>query len=169
MSASFEVTISAEPLAIFAAGLAKAPELTIEAMTAAVYEAELYVQREATEAAPIGATHLLRPSILAAVPEVDGDRVIGVVGSPLQYAAPVELGTRPHRPPIQPLIDWVRGKLHVTDQAQARGMAFAIAKKIERRGTPPQPYLVPAAREAAVQEIFARHAADLTARLETLQ
>jgi hypothetical protein len=33
--------------------------------------------------------------------------VIGVVGSPLAYALPVEIGTRPHFPPVAAILDWV--------------------------------------------------------------
>jgi len=61
--------------------------------------------------------------------------VIGVVGSPMNYAIAVELGTKPHFPPIEPLIDWVKAKLGITSEKAARGAAFAIAKKISMFGT----------------------------------
>ena len=63
--------------------------------------------------------------------------VIGVspnVGADV-YAAPVETGTRPHMPPASALLAWVQKKFGVEDEKQALGIAFAIAKKMSKRGT----------------------------------
>ena len=38
-------------------------------------------------------------------------------------------------PPIDPIIDWLKRKGIVTDQKEARGTAFAIAKSISKKGT----------------------------------
>lgn len=62
---------------------------------------------------------------------------LGVVGSPSPVAAFVELGTRPHRPPIEPLVQWVADVLGETGPA-GRQVAFKIRSKISKRGTEPR-------------------------------
>lgn len=48
----------------------------------------------------------------------------------------VELGRRPgKRPPLQPIIDWVKIR-RIAKGGAARRVAMAIARKIGRRGTP---------------------------------
>lgn len=68
--------------------------------------ATLIVQRDAKINAPVD-TGRLRASI---TPEVRtrGKTVRGVVGSNVQYAPFVELGTRPHWPPPGALATWAR-------------------------------------------------------------
>lgn len=53
------------------------------------------------------------------------------------YAAAVEYGTRPHRPPIEPLAEWAMRKGIASTESEARGIAFAIASKIAKEGTKP--------------------------------
>lgn len=114
----------------------QAPELVIEEYEAATWEAELLLERETKELTPTGATGLLRESI-AAEPPVVGNTLLGVVGTSLAHAVPVELGTRPHFPPIEPIMDWVRSKLDIKDDGNATVYytALAIARKIAARGT----------------------------------
>ena len=38
-------------------------------------------------------------------------------------------------PPIEPILDWVRGKLGISDEKEARSVAFVIARKISQSGT----------------------------------
>lgn len=128
------VHIEFEGLAELQAAWAKAPDLVAEELTAAIWEASLYLQREVQEGTPVGATSLLRNSIIAQAPERDGERITGEVTTGLSYAAPVEIGTRPHFPPIAPLQDWAVAKLGVSAE-ESRGVAFAIARKIAREGT----------------------------------
>lgn len=77
-----------------------------------------------------------------------GDRLYAMVtvAPPADlYAAPVETGTRPHWPPMEPIMRWVRKKLLDTMTARFAGSkggeqeiksrAFLIARKIARRGT----------------------------------
>lgn len=60
------------------------------------------------------------------------------IGSNLDYAEPVEMGTRPHYPPLGALEGW----------AKRHGMnARALQHSIGMRGTKAQPYLGPAADE----------------------
>ena len=52
-----------------------------------------------------------------------------------KYAAPVETGARPHMPPPDALLLWVQKKFDIDDEKQAKSVAFAVAKSIEKRGT----------------------------------
>ncbi len=115
----------------------RAPEICRQELTAAMLEAELLMQREVKELTPVGVGGGggLRGSVTALSPQAIGDSVIGVVGSPLNYAEPVEVGTRPHWAPIEPLEDWVRHKLDVSED-EVPGVARAIQRKIAARGTP---------------------------------
>jgi hypothetical protein len=86
---------------------------------------------------------------LAASSHVEGEwmrqTVQTIVDAP--YAACVELGTRPHYPPIAPLIDWVHrhigsySDVSTGNSGDADRVAYAIAKgiqkKIGERGTEP--------------------------------
>jgi hypothetical protein len=53
------------------------------------------------------------------------------------YAAVIEHGRRPggRMPPVKALVPWVRRKLGVGD-AEAQSVAFLVARKIARDGTP---------------------------------
>lgn len=114
----------------------RAAPVTREEFEAAMHEAVLLLEREIKEATPVGATALLRGSWASEVQSGESAlEVIGLVSSPLNYAAPVEFGTRPHFPPIEPLVDWVRAKLDIQDEKDARRVARAIQITIGRRGT----------------------------------
>jgi len=58
----------------------------------------------------------------------------------MPYSIYVEYGTRPHRPPVRPLIEWAMIKLKMNEK-DAKKTAWAIAKKIEKYGTVPRPFL----------------------------
>jgi HK97 gp10 family phage protein len=108
-------------------------DLRGEAYLRGMREATLLVTRSAKEFAPVD-TGRLRASI---TPEVrrNGDSVTGVVGTNVKYAAAVELGSRPHRPPIGPLKVWARRK---------GANAYAVAKAIAKQGTKPHRFMQPA-------------------------
>jgi hypothetical protein len=116
---------------------AQAPEMVTQELTAVTWEASLLLERETKEETPvgIGGAAGLKGSISAREPHVQALNVIGEVGTPLQYAIPVELGSRPHFPPVQPLADWAHIKLGVPEE-EAERVGLAIARKIARRGTP---------------------------------
>lgn len=130
-----QIAIDFERLRVLRTQMEGAPQLVREELTRAVTEADLLIAREVAEAAPSGAGGAagLKGSITH-VERVVGLGVEGFVFSPLNYARPVELGTRPHFPPVDALIDWVKVKFGV-DGVQARGIAFAVARKISVRGT----------------------------------
>lgn len=113
-----------------------APEIVMEEQERATWEAGLLLERETRERTPVGIAGGggLKGSIAAREPRRLGEAVIGEVGTALNYAVPVELGSRPHFPPVQPLADWAVAKLGV-DPGEARSVGFLIARKISRKGT----------------------------------
>ena len=113
---------------------------------AALAEVALLLEAETKRATPVGATGTLRGSIASEVRDGPGLRDLqAVVGTPAKYGDVVERGRRPGRmPPPDQLELWVRRKLRVTGprggkraptQAEAKGIAWLIARKIARRGT----------------------------------
>lgn len=82
----------------------------------------------------VGATRLLRGSVFFE-PRRGAEEMTGVVGTPSAYALPVEDGARPHMPPVEPLVLWVRRKFGITDDDQAVSVAWAVARTIKKRGT----------------------------------
>jgi len=62
-----------------------------------------------------------------------------VVDAP--HAPFIEYGTRPHRPPLQPLIDWVMRRGWASSEKEAHPIALGIARKIERSGTSPRHFM----------------------------
>lgn len=94
--------------------------------------ATLTVQRAARKNAPVD-TGRLRASITAEVRNSPTTGAVqGVVGSVVEYAAAVELGSRPHWVPVSALQVWARR--HGVN-------AYALAKAIAKRGTRPREYL----------------------------
>lgn len=117
-------------------GLELAPQLVDAYLLPAVFEATFLAQREIVERTPkgIGAGGGLAGSIQAREPEIGVDSIVGVVGTPLSYAEPVEVGSRPHMPPLQPLMDWVKAKLGKKPE-EIEPIAQAIRWKIYHHGT----------------------------------
>lgn len=67
-----------------------------------------------------------------------------IVFSNLLYAPFVEYGTKPHRPPIEPIMKWVRLKLGKSGR-DLESTSWAVWHKIATKGTPEKRY----ARDAA--------------------
>jgi HK97 gp10 family phage protein len=107
-----------------------ARDLTGKPMMNAMRQATLIVQRDAKKFAPVD-TGRLRASITPDV-RVMTNTVEGVVGSNVKYAPYMELGTRPHWPPISALEVWARR--HGIE-------AFLVARAIAQRGTRPRRFL----------------------------
>jgi HK97 gp10 family phage protein len=122
----------------------------------------------AKKGAPVGVSGELRASITDEVRNVGAHDVEGIVGSPLPYAIYVEMGTRPHYPPIAPLILWVERKMRVEDD-KVYGVARAIQRKIGRVGTKPQEFFKKAFEQAEPKiYIYFEKALDrITQRLAT--
>lgn len=47
-------------------------------------------------------------------------------------------------PPVDPIAGWVKRKLGINDESEARKIAWAIAVNIKNNGHLPRPFLVPA-------------------------
>lgn len=133
------VTVDISQFAALAQLWQKAPELTRREMTSTMTDVDVLIQGELMRELPAGAGGAagLRGSVFREEHAL-ADNVIGLVATDKPYAGYVELGTKPHMPPIQPLVDWVRAKLG-EDEESARGVAFAIARKIKAHGTKANP------------------------------
>lgn len=104
--------------------------LTGPPMVRAMRDAALLVQRDAKLGAPVDRGKL-RASITPAI-ESHKDEVVGVVGSNVEYAPYMELGTKPHWPPPGALAVWARR--HGIPE-------FLVARSIARKGTKARRYL----------------------------
>lgn len=96
-------------------------------------EATLLVQYETANRTPVN-TGMLRKSIGSTVIGTTLD-MKGIVGTPLQYALPVEEGAAPHFPPTGPIELWVKRKVGQGFPAkEIASVAFLIARKINITG-----------------------------------
>ena len=60
-------------------------------------------------------------------------------GNTAPYADMVEKGSRPFKPPFQPILEWSARQMKTTpDDPKARRMAWRVVKKIEREGIDPK-------------------------------
>jgi len=123
-------------------------------MLLAIRTATLLVQRDAKINAPVN-TGRLRASIVPSVMS-HGDVIEGIVGSNVTYAPYVEFGTKPHWPPLAPIMRWVhlkklagtysiKTKRRTGGATRQRSEDYIVAKWIQKaiaeRGTKPQEYL----------------------------
>lgn len=95
---------------------------------------------------PVGASRRLRNSTIFQVLQPSGDEQVLEVrqgarsGTGFFYGRVVRHGRRAGTfPPISALEPWVMAKLGIP-AARARAVAFLVARKIYRRGIPPNPY-----------------------------
>ena len=131
--------------------LANAQDLTLEECVGAAQK--ILVENKTNNTGALG------QSIQVNHPVIEGGDIIngsfGPQGPNSGYAGCVENGTKPHFLPkkvIQgTLADWVRlrgltGSRHKGkgNEAEAESIAWAIANAISKRGTRPQPFLIPA-------------------------
>lgn len=114
------------------AAWSRAPDIVRQELLGAMQESDALLEREVKDLTPT-ATGLSRNSIFSQEQTFDAG-VLGVVGTAQLHVAYVELGTRPHFPPLQPLQDWVHVKLGLPEK-EARGVAYRIARSIAARGT----------------------------------
>lgn len=125
-------------LSKYAKYLKQAPRIVHEEVSRSMSEALMLLERETKENTPVGAHGLLRGSIFSVTHlRGQGVEISGEVGSPLNYAVPVELGTKPHpisREGQAALRDWVEKKLGV-DSSRSESVAFLVARKIAKHGT----------------------------------
>lgn len=145
-------------------GFAAAPDMTRRELLAAATEATLLVEREVKERIP-KVTGMTAASV-ASDAWITPVGVIGLVGTSQPSALFVEEGTKPHMPPVDALVPWVRAVLGV-EPARARSVAFLVARKIARKGTEPQrPFAhAAAATDGQVLRMFENAAGRVAAQL----
>lgn len=97
----------------------------------AMHNATLVVTADAKRMAPVDVGRL-KNSITPEVRMAGDNTVIGVVGTVVKYAAAMELGARPHFPPISALQVWA---------TRHGANAFLVARAISRNGLKPRRYL----------------------------
>lgn len=131
-SLSSAIHIDASGLAALQRGFERAPEFTRERLLTAMTEATLYLEREVKDAFP-AVSGLTRASITADAFSTPAG-VLGVVGSASPAVAAVELGTKPHMPPVAAILLWVQDKFGLSGE-EAESMAWGVARKIRARGT----------------------------------
>ncbi|MBI2397734.1 MAG: hypothetical protein HYV17_08040 [Xanthomonadales bacterium] len=130
-----QIRVDTSALDVLANAWKSAPEIVREEMLVAVMEADSLLLREVQDRTPVGVGGGggLKGSIFGSE-EVLADNVLGVVSTAMPYAVPVELGTKPHFPPVAALRDWVEAKLGV-DPSESESVAFLVARKIAQKGT----------------------------------
>lgn len=86
------------------------------------------------------------------------------------YAGVMEFGRRPgaRRPPLLPILFWVKTKLRISDEKQAKSVAFLIARKIGIKGIPGH-FMFQRALEVLITEVKGIFEKTIGARLEHLR
>jgi len=97
-------------------------------------EALLLIERLVKQKAPYGAGPIHLRDTIHGTSRVYASKVVGTIGTPLAYGDPVELGTKPHFPPLAPIQHWVERKLRI-EAPESKSVAFAVARKIAIEGT----------------------------------
>ena len=114
---------------------AKAPQMVMGELSRTLAGASAMLQNKIVTQLPRGATSALAQSVSTIGPITSASTAETLIGSSLIYAAPVELGTKPHFPPIAPLEDWVQAVLGIEDEMEINKVATLIAIKISKKGT----------------------------------
>lgn len=106
---------------------AEAVGVVDEALNKSLTGAAAFLAGQIKLAAPVGVTSALRGSILWSVSSLAGE---ARVFTPLEYALPIERGRKAAWPPLDPILLWVKRKLGISDEKQARNVAFLICRKL---------------------------------------
>lgn len=142
------------------------PTITRQEMLVAMTDADLLLKGELMQALPAGAGGAagLRGSVFTEEFPL-ADNVIGLVATNVTYAPHVEFGTKPHMPPLQPIMDWLAAKVGSSGK-ELRDHAERIAWSIYAHGTKANPVWATTFNrltgeirrkiEASVQRIIAR-------------
>lgn len=164
--AALDMSIDATALDALARAWLAAPDKARAALVGAVTEGGLLLEREWKDRAPKGATGAYEASISARPVEISGEQVIGEVGSSQAHVLFVELGTKPHMPPVAPLVDWAKSKFGLSDK-EAKRVGYAVALKIKAHGTEGQHIAADTFEDNLGQlgSIFERWIADLARQM----
>ena len=131
------MSLSAPALETMHRALRDAPRMAERELLVAATEATQLVEREVKENIPRGATGLTAQSVTSDAFSTPAG-VLGVVGSAMPSALWLEVGTKPHMPPVEALVPWVKAVLGIADAKEAKSVAFLVARKIKARGTAAQ-------------------------------
>ena len=149
------------------------PERLLPAIRAALAESVALLEKEVRQRTPqgVGGTQSgLRGSIFGEIQESPFS-VRALVSSSLPYAVVVEYGRTPGRrmPPVAALIPWVRLRFGIADESEAKGVAFAVAKVIEKEGMLGRFMFYQGATAAIprIETIFALHVGEVSVQLIT--
>lgn len=108
-------------------------ELVAKELEAAIEWGVMKAQQAIVPRAPINNGQLRQGWQTQIFGSPAGDQIMGTLYNPMAHALPMETGTRPFWPPLAPLEQWAKRKFSV-DGAQARSIAFLVARKISREG-----------------------------------
>lgn len=148
------------------------PQLIMAAQYEATKAGVTYLYPKLVRATPVGATAMLRQSTLFTPPRYtmsstegrvgwEVSSTIGATGGASLYVEFVEHGRRPGKfPPVDPIRKWVRRVLGITGASQIRSVAFLVARKIARNGTPATNFTrITAEKEEQTTKMFMKMAA----------
>ena len=147
-------------------GMARSTELVRQAVAAKAGEPFGFAQDRPFGEGGTAMGELVR-SLTTEVRDEKGQTVGMVFLAPPadRYGLFVEVGTRPHFPPPAALLGWVQKRLGITNDRQAREVAFLIARKIARQGTPGR-FIFQRALEETEERIVAIFEEELNLTLE---
>jgi len=107
--------------------LKTAPEIVDQELLAFTQAMTSHLEAEVVDRTPTGVNQMLRRTIAGTVSATPSG-MLGVVATNSPYGPAVEHGTKPHWAPLEPLVDWVKGKINAADpEAVARRIRFKIA------------------------------------------
>lgn len=119
----------------------KGPEICREALTAAMYEATTFLEREVKRLTPtgvFGAGGGLVSTIHGEVVGKGTEFVKGIVGHGSVYGDVIEKGRRAGKtwPPEGALLRWIETKIGAADEREMKRLEFVIRRKIGKKGFP---------------------------------
>lgn len=118
----------------------KAPEVMQKRLEDVLYEATQFLEREVKKRTPIGVYGAGGGLVSTIYGEVIGKGTSvmkGIVGTQSPYGEVIEKGRRAGKawPPEGVLLRWIEKKIGI-DASQAKGLEFAIRRKIGKKGFP---------------------------------
>jgi hypothetical protein len=127
-----QLVLDAGSLGVLDQAFARFPDFARQELSVFGHAATQYLKGEVIDRTP-AAEGALRDSAFTRVEELPSG-MIGVVAMSSPYVEAVELGTKPHMPPIEPLEQWVKTKLGLSGKEGANA-ARGIQWKIFHHGT----------------------------------
>lgn len=160
------LSVSMPAMDAISRGLLEAPAFARKVLEEATTEATLLLRREWQDRMPTGASEITRKSITSDVASTPAG-VLGITGSSQASALFVEVGTKPHMPPVDAMVPWVKAVLGITEPKEVKRVAFLVARKIAIHGTPAQRPMGKAveATQGQIAAMFERAAGRIANRL----